>query len=573
MLDLYQVVREMLSEAQIMSLEAVSFLREIEHELERYAISSRGRSPRRQACRCSSLRRPTRKMRERQRLRLRARLYSLAEVIEERATERLGGWEQAEEASETRLGRRLQGGRAGDREAHRGRHAHAHEARTQGQPDDDRGSPRRRSVSTTMSSCRRTSPRRSRRRVRAEREQRPGSLRAGSEESESEAARHLEAFRERLAASLAQGDLTEGHDVSDWVGEVAPEDEERLLHHYLSGEQLVGAGLPEWRRWTEEFKPYLEGDEGDGGVAVVVDAGLGELDADGRYRSHSLARLGDVLDVQAVEHGFAAQHGRPLAELLTKMYAAARACTCVLLAYLQVIAEASAGDAHRLSRRTQETPRPVSPRRHPAREVEEHLLADLRLAAECYNLLCRTGRSLARGDPRSPAAEVRARGAAAGRDHAGRVAGAHRAGERSRRPGRQLVAGGRRWLRPAARREGRRRGAVQRLCGAHRSDGPVSLTCDFAVSRAAARSPTRGQAEFIQEMFGAVQTFVHRSDAYEPQRTSDRRWFGRDWQRSKEELVGELRKGRVCGNRGRYRLLRSQWEQRHGIMEADIDAP
>ncbi len=41
-------------------------------------------------------------MREAQRLCLRARLYCLGEVIEERAIERLGGWERAEEASEKR---------------------------------------------------------------------------------------------------------------------------------------------------------------------------------------------------------------------------------------------------------------------------------------------------------------------------------------------------------------------------------------------------------------------------------------------------------------------------------------
>ena len=39
MLDLYRAVCEMLCEAQIQSLQAVSLLRELEHELERYAIS------------------------------------------------------------------------------------------------------------------------------------------------------------------------------------------------------------------------------------------------------------------------------------------------------------------------------------------------------------------------------------------------------------------------------------------------------------------------------------------------------------------------------------------------------
>ena len=75
-------------------------------------------------------------------------------------------------------------------------------------------------------------------------------------------------------------------------------------------------------------------------------------------------------------------------------------------------------------------------------------------------------------------------------------------------------------------------------------------------------------------MWGAVRAFSYRPDAYEQQRTSDRRWFDRDWQRPKEDLLAELRKGRVCAIRGRYRLTTgSQWEAKHGITAADIDAP
>src|SRR5665647_957740 len=45
-------------------------------------------------------------------------------------------------------------------------------------------------------------------------------------------------------------------------------------------------------------------------------------------------------------------------------------------------------------------------------------------------------------------------------------------------------------------------------------------------------------------------------------------------QRGKEILLAELRKGRVCGIRGRYRLTTgSQWEAKHGITAADINAP
>lgn len=275
MLDLYQVVRELLPEAQIASLEAVSLLRETEYELERYAISSQvahlaANLPllvSEEACR---------KMRERQRLRLRARLYSLAEVIEERATGRLGGWEKAEQASETRwdaaceaaeqeIEKLIEAGtlkptrlahKASLMTMERVREAQRFDADELLQEDPAEMEQEARETQEDTVAAEPSTP---------------------SEESETSAARHLEAYRERLEASLAQGDLTGGHDVSDWVGEVAREDEERLLHHYLSGEQLVGAGLTEWRRWTEEFKPYLEGDEGDGGVAVIVDEGPREV--------------------------------------------------------------------------------------------------------------------------------------------------------------------------------------------------------------------------------------------------------------------------------------------------------
>ncbi len=123
-----------------------------------------------------------------------------------------------------------------------------------------------------------------------------------------------------------------------------------------------------------------------GAWPIVVEPGLGEFDAEGRYRSHALARLSDVLDVRAIAHDYAAHHGRPLAELLTNMCAAARACTCMLLAYLQVIGEASQvtriaflGDSREVAAGESETTS--------ATVVGECLFADLRRAAECYNRL------------------------------------------------------------------------------------------------------------------------------------------------------------------------------------------
>lgn len=87
------------------------------------------------------------------------------------------------------------------------------------------------------------------------------------------------------------------------------------------------------------------------------------------------------------------------------------------------------------------------------------------------------------------------------------------------------------------------------------------------------RSLTHEQSAFVQEMWGAVRALSYRPDAYEQERTSDRRWFDQKWQRPKEELLAELRKGRVCGIRGRYRLSGMPWEAQHGITAAEIDAP
>jgi len=84
---------------------------------------------------------------------------------------------------------------------------------------------------------------------------------------------------------------------------------------------------------------------------------------------------------------------------------------------------------------------------------------------------------------------------------------------------------------------------------------------------------TREQREFVQELWSAVRALSYRPDAYEAERTSDRRWFDRKWQRPLEELLAELREQRVEGIRGRYRLTGMDWEKQQGITAADIDAP
>ena len=86
-------------------------------------------------------------------------------------------------------------------------------------------------------------------------------------------------------------------------------------------------------------------------------------------------------------------------------------------------------------------------------------------------------------------------------------------------------------------------------------------------------SLTREQSEFVQKMWAAVRALTYRPDAYEAQRTIERRGFERKWERPQEELLAELREERVEGIRGRYRLTGMYWEEQQGLTAADIDAP
>lgn len=83
----------------------------------------------------------------------------------------------------------------------------------------------------------------------------------------------------------------------------------------------------------------------------------------------------------------------------------------------------------------------------------------------------------------------------------------------------------------------------------------------------------RSQAEFVRLMWGAVRALSYRADVYEAQSTGARRRFEKRWALPEEELLADLRERRICGIRGRYRVLGSVWDVEHGITAADIDAP
>lgn len=142
-----------------------------------------------------------------------------------------------------------------------------------------------------------------------------------------------EDFLRRIEESLAQGDQTEGYEVEVFNEEgIEPENVDRLLHHYVSGEQLYKAGLPEWRRWIEQFKPCEEDPELEGGLAVLrLDYGGDPVEAS-RYDGRWLDRVrgkNTALGIIGSE------------ELLRRTLSNASSGGRMLLASLQVLKEAA----------------------------------------------------------------------------------------------------------------------------------------------------------------------------------------------------------------------------------------
>jgi hypothetical protein len=81
------------------------------------------------------------------------------------------------------------------------------------------------------------------------------------------------------------------------------------------------------------------------------------------------------------------------------------------------------------------------------------------------------------------------------------------------------------------------------------------------------------EEEFRREMWSVVRTLAWRPECIEQERRGERERYERHWSRPREELLADLRERRVCGIRGRYRLLGTEWERKRGITRADIDAP
>ena len=74
-------------------------------------------------------------------------------------------------------------------------------------------------------------------------------------------------------------------------------------------------------------------------------------------------------------------------------------------------------------------------------------------------------------------------------------------------------------------------------------------------------------------MAGVARVLGWRPECYEQERHSNRKYFERSWSRPLEVQLADLRERRICGIRGRYRILGTIGERKEGITKADIDAP
>jgi hypothetical protein len=203
----------------------------------------------------------------RQKKRLKERLYCLGQVLEWRVEELLGGATKAEEAKD---------------EAYQQAEEQA-EQEVQRLIDSGRLRPLRLGHKASLFTL-----------AEAERSKEQETDQDGRylpEEREAFADTREDYLR-RIEESLAQGDQTEGHEVEVFSEQgIEPEDVDRLLHHYVSGEQLYKAGLPEWRRWIEQFKPCEEDSRLEGGLAVLrLDYGGNPVEAS-RYDNRWLDRV------------------------------------------------------------------------------------------------------------------------------------------------------------------------------------------------------------------------------------------------------------------------------------------
>lgn len=345
MVDLYKAVYMTVQEARIASLHLQRLLAsQVSVLLQAYVVSTGIRMVYRQLPLIVTEKEYA-ALKKRQKATLRKRLYSLAQVREWRTRELLGGWDKAEEATdeayaeaeakaEQEVQQLIEAGKLEPI-----RLGHKASLMTVQEAEEAKANPLEydpEDLSPAME------------RLLYEKEYgdlSPEEL-ADKKEQQVEYSKTLRAdYLKRVEASLAQGDLTEGHDVEWWPDRgVEPEDEERLLHHYVFGDQLYKAGLPEWRRWIEEFKVYqIPGAEDRDRLAILQeDVSMGGTDRKGYYDTGWMDMLQDYLHVQRMETDFSSTGSETLEEKLRGRVKLATDLARVLLAFVAVLKEAYA---------------------------------------------------------------------------------------------------------------------------------------------------------------------------------------------------------------------------------------
>lgn len=361
LVDLYKAVYMTMEEAEIASLQVEKHLRSLESRLEGYVVSAGVRHIYR-LLPIIVTEKDYRALKARQKRRLKKRLYCLGEVLEKRTEELLGGWQKAEEATDETWDKAW---KAADQEV-------------QKLIDDGKLKPLRLGHRADLIAY-----------AEAKKAlEDPLELEDLTDDGEpaEKTTDHHAAYLARLEESVAQGDLSEGHDVSRWSADLDPEDDEdRLLYHYVSGDQLYKAGLPEWKLWIDEFKPYEEDKDHEGGIAVIREEGGpgSDVDAKGHYRNTWLDRLRDFMQVQRIEEEYRATRGLSAEEVFRTILKTVRVQAQILQAYLRVLQEAGAACGIDFA-------------------LEEVLtISDVRTAAEDYSRMAKTVSGW-RGEIRGP---------------------------------------------------------------------------------------------------------------------------------------------------------------------------
>ena len=323
-LDLYKAVYMTIQEARIVSLQVEKDLLFVEGEQDRYLLAQSLH----QALSFLPVivtEKDYKAMQASQKRKLRKRLYCLGEVLEERTKEHLGGFEEAEEATDEAWD---EAWKAADQEV-------------QKLIDAGKLKPLRLGHKASHET------------VQKAREylEDPLEMDLEDEDLPEEGKAQAEANLVRMLAEaeevVAQGDLTEGHDVQRWSGSYrdfsdldGSDDEDRLLYHYVSGDQLYKAGLPEWKRRLDEFVFY---EEEAAGVAVLQDDGFGTcLDKKGHFSTFWLDIIRSYATLPTdLEEEFLQLHGVPMEELFQTTLKRSKDQARLLQAYLQVLQEAS----------------------------------------------------------------------------------------------------------------------------------------------------------------------------------------------------------------------------------------